>query len=67
MFELCDVCLNSIFEVKMMVKIVAILMPFSNSACHFRATADFTHGKSGDGNCWTTWIGLSYDFLNAFS
>ena len=29
----------------MMVKIGVIFMPFSNSTCCFRDTADFTHGK----------------------
>ena len=35
-------CQISIFELKMMVKIGVIFMPFSNPTCHFRATADFT-------------------------
>ena len=35
-------CQISIFEIKMMVKIGVIFMPFLNPTCHFRATADFT-------------------------
>ena len=35
-------CQISIFELKMMVKIGVIFMPFLNPTYHFRGTADFT-------------------------
>ena len=35
-------CQISIFELKIMIKIGVIFMPFSNPTCHFRDTADFT-------------------------
>ena len=35
-------CQIRIFETKMMVKIGAIFMSFSNPTCHFKDTADFT-------------------------
>jgi len=39
-------CQISIFELKMMVKIGVIFMPFSNPTCHFLGTADFTRLQS---------------------
>jgi hypothetical protein len=41
-------CQISIFELKMMVKIGVIFMPFSNPTCHFRGTADFTRLRTVD-------------------
>ena len=50
-----------------MVKIGVIIMPFSNPTCHFRATADFTHGKSGLRAFHTTVYILSSVFVQFYS
>ena len=47
-------CQIRIFEMKMMVKIGVIFMPFSNPTDHFRDTADYTlstYGTYGKVSC----------------
>ena len=51
MFQWYNALSNSISELKMMVKIGVIFMPFSNPTYHFRGTADFTDCTVGKVSC----------------